>query len=115
MKKRICLLTSAVFLYGVTIFAQEGESANNRSGQTLRIGQKTGIHLMYSTSTPIVLDFPGEVWTMGGEGDDGRVGDVVAEAKVNGGEVAAVGGESRDGRVGDVGAKAEINGGGVGR
>ena len=65
MKKKICLLSIAAFFYGVTVFAQEGESANNRSGQILRIGQKTGIHLMYSTSTPIVLEMPGEVWTMG--------------------------------------------------
>ena len=50
MKKTFCLLLFFTSFYGETIFAQEGggESATNRLGQTLRIGQKTGIHLMYS-------------------------------------------------------------------
>ncbi len=67
MKKKICLLYLLVFYYSAIVYAQEGggESASNRLGQILRLGQKTGIHLMYSTSQPFVLDFPGEVWTMG--------------------------------------------------
>ena len=67
MKKIICLLYFLAIFCEVAVFAQEGdgESARNRLGQILRIGQKSGIHLMYSTSTPLVLEFPGEVWTMG--------------------------------------------------
>ncbi len=32
---------------------------------TVRLGMKTGTHLMYSTSTPFVLEIPGEVLTFG--------------------------------------------------
>jgi len=68
MKKLSSILFLSAIFYTGNLFAQEGggESSLNRFGQNLRIGQKTaGIHLMYSTTTPMVLELPGEVWTMG--------------------------------------------------
>ena len=42
-----------------------GDSASNRNDQTVRFGQKSGTHLMYATTTPLVLEFPDEDWTFG--------------------------------------------------
>ena len=58
MKKILSLLVLSVFFCGGLVFA--AESASNRTDMTVRLGMKTGIHLMYSTSTPLVLEFPGE-------------------------------------------------------
>ena len=71
MKKIFCLLTFLIY-FGLSAVAQEGGSASNRLGQILRLGQKTGIHLMYSTSTPFVIEIPGEVWTMGFASGSGK-------------------------------------------
>ena len=60
MKKIVSLL---VFFCGSLVFA--ADSATNRKDMTVRLGMKTGIHLMYATSTPFVLEFPGEDWTFG--------------------------------------------------
>jgi len=63
MKKILSLLVLSVFFCGGLVFA--ADSASNRKDMTLRLGMKTGIHLMYATSTPFVLEFPGEDWTFG--------------------------------------------------
>ena len=64
MKKKLSLLGLSVFLFcGGLAFA--ADSLSNRIDQTMRLGMKTGIHLMYNTSTPFVLEIPGEDWTFG--------------------------------------------------
>jgi len=63
MKKILSLLVLSVFFCGDLVFA--ADSASNRKDMTLRLGMKTGIHLMYKTTTPLVLEFPGEDWTFG--------------------------------------------------
>ena len=63
MKMKISILSLSLLFFGSLAFA--GDSASNRKDQTVRLGQKSGIHLMYSTSTPFVLEFPDEDWTLG--------------------------------------------------
>ena len=63
MKNTLSLLVLSVFFCGSIVFA--ADSASNRKDMTVRLGMKTGIHLMYSTSTPFVLEIPGEDWTFG--------------------------------------------------
>ena len=63
MKKILSLLVLSVFFCGGFVFAVD--SASNRKNMTVRLGMKTGTHLMYSTSTPFVLEIPGEVLTFG--------------------------------------------------
>ena len=63
MKKILSLLVLSIFFCGGLVFA--ADSASNRKDMTVRLGMKTGIHLMYATSTPFVLEFPGEDWTFG--------------------------------------------------
>ena len=64
MKKKLSLLGLLVLLFcGGLAFA--ADSLSNRIDQTMRLGMKTGIHLMYNTSTPFVLEIPGEDWTFG--------------------------------------------------
>ncbi|MBC8258612.1 MAG: hypothetical protein H8E38_06315 [SAR324 cluster bacterium] len=63
MKKILSLLVFSAFFCGSLAFA--GDSASNRKDQTVRLGMKSGIHLMYATSSPFVLEMPGEDWTFG--------------------------------------------------
>ncbi|MCH2264842.1 MAG: hypothetical protein MK515_00060 [SAR324 cluster bacterium] len=52
--------------------AWAADSAGNRKDQTVRLGMKSGLHLMYLVSAPFVLEFPGEDFTFGlvyGSGD----------------------------------------------
>ena len=68
MKKKLSLLVLASLFCGGLVFA--AGSATNRLNQTARIGIKTGIikwksHLMYATTSPYVLEMPGEVWGIG--------------------------------------------------
>ena len=42
-----------------------GDSVSNRKDQTVRLGIKTGLHLMYFVTTPFVVEMPGEDWTFG--------------------------------------------------
>ena len=64
MKKKLSLLGLSVFLFcGGLAFA--ADSLSNRIDQTMRLGMKTGIHLMYNASSPFVLEIPGEDWTFG--------------------------------------------------
>ena len=41
------------------------DSASNRKDQTVRLGMKSGFHLMYYVSSPFVLEIPGEDFTFG--------------------------------------------------
>ena len=63
MRKKLSLLGLSVLFCGSLAFA--ADSASNRIDQTMRLGMKTGTHLIYSTSTPFVLEIPGEVLTFG--------------------------------------------------
>ena len=63
MKIKISMLSLALLLCEGLTFA--GDSLSNRKEQTVRLGQKSGIHLMYATSTPFVIEIPGEDWTLG--------------------------------------------------
>ena len=69
MKK---IVLSIVALFSATSFVFSADSAGNRKDQMLRLGMKSGIHLMYLVSSPFVLEFPGEDLTFGlvyGSGD----------------------------------------------
>ena len=63
MKKILSLLVLSVFFCGDLVFA--ADSASNRKEMMLRLGMKTGIHLMYASSPQLVQEFPGEDWTFG--------------------------------------------------
>ena len=68
--KKIILFISALFT--MTSFVFGADSAGNRKDQMLRLGMKSGLHLMYLVSSPFVLEFPGENLTFGlvyGSGD----------------------------------------------
>ena len=68
--KKIILCISALFTMTSVVFA--ADSAGNRKDQMLRLGMKSGLHLMYLVSSPFVLEFPGENLTLGlvyGSGD----------------------------------------------
>ena len=68
--KKIILCISALFTMTSYVFA--ADSAGNRKDQMLRLGMKSGIHLMYAVTSPFVLEFPGEDFTFGlvyGSGD----------------------------------------------
>ena len=68
--KKIILCISALFTMTSVVFA--ADSAGNRKDQMLRLGMKSGLHLMYLVSSPFVLEFPGENLTFGlvyGSGD----------------------------------------------
>ena len=45
--------------------ASAADSASNRKDQTVRLGMKTGLHVMYYVSSPYVLEIPGEDFTFG--------------------------------------------------
>ena len=69
MKK---IVLSIVSLFSATSFVFAADSAGNRKDQMLRLGMKSGLHLMYLVSSPFVLEFPGEDLTFGlvyGSGD----------------------------------------------
>ena len=65
-------LICIVFLFSANSFVFAADSVGNRKDQMVRIGQKSGLHLMYLISSPFVLEFPGENLTFGfvyGSGD----------------------------------------------
>lgn len=65
-------IMSLSILFWGSVAWSAGESASNRKDQTVRLGMKTGIHLMYAVSQPYVFEIPGEDWTFGlvyGSGD----------------------------------------------
>ena len=41
------------------------DSASNRADQTLRLGTKSGLPLMYLLAQPFMLELPGKDWTFG--------------------------------------------------
>jgi hypothetical protein len=45
--------------------AWAADSAGNRKDQTVRLGMKSGLHVMYYVSSPFVLEIPGEDFTFG--------------------------------------------------
>ena len=68
--KKIILCISALFT--MTSVVLGADSAGNRKDQMLRLGMKSGLHLMYLVSSPFVLEFPGQDFTFGlvyGSGD----------------------------------------------
>ena len=68
--KKIILCISALFTIASYVFG--ADSAGNRKDQMLRLGMKSGVHLMYAVTSPFVLEFPGEDLTFGlvyGSGD----------------------------------------------
>ena len=70
MIRKLSILCMSILFFGSVAWA--ADSAGNRKDQTVRLGMKTGVHLFYLVSTPFVLEFPGEDWTIGlvyGSGD----------------------------------------------
>ena len=68
--KKIILCISALFTMTSVLIG--AESAGNRKDQMVRLGMKSGVHLMYAVTSPFVLEFPGEDLTFGlvyGSGD----------------------------------------------
>ena len=51
--KKIVLCIAALFTMTSVVFA--ADSAGNRKDQMLRLGMKSGLHLMYLVSSPFVL------------------------------------------------------------
>ena len=62
MIKKLSILCMLILFFGSVAW---GDSASNRKDQTVRLGIKTGIHLMYLVTTPFVVEMPGEDWTFG--------------------------------------------------
>ena len=63
MIRKLSILCLSILFCGSVAFA--ADSAGNRKDQMVRLGIKTGIHLMYLVTAPFVLEFPGEDWTFG--------------------------------------------------
>ena len=62
MIKKLSILCMLILFCGSVAW---GDSVSNRKDQTVRLGIKTGIHLMYLVTTPFVVEMPGEDWTFG--------------------------------------------------
>jgi len=70
MIRKLSILCLSILFCGSVAWA--ADSAGNRKDQMVRLGMKTGVHLFYLVSTPFVLEFPGEDFTLGlvyGSGD----------------------------------------------
>ena len=70
MIRKLSILCLSILFCGSVAWA--ADSAGNRKDQTVRLGKKSGLHLMYLVSAPFVLEFPGEDFTFGlvyGSGD----------------------------------------------
>ena len=70
MIRKLSILCLSILFCGSVALA--ADSAGNRKDQMVRLGIKTGIHLMYLVTAPFVLEVPGEDWTFGlvyGSGD----------------------------------------------
>ena len=63
MIRKLSILCLSILFFGSVAWA--ADSAGNRKDQTVRLGMKSGIHLMYLVTAPFVLEFPGEDWTIG--------------------------------------------------
>ena len=63
MIRKISLLNLlSLFCWSMALAA---DSASNRKDQTVRLGMKSGFHVMYYVSSPFVLEIPGEDFTFG--------------------------------------------------
>ena len=70
MIRKLSILCLSILFCGSVAWA--ADSAGNRKDQTVRLGMKSGLHVMYYVSSPFVLEFPGEDFTFGlvyGSGD----------------------------------------------
>ena len=70
MIRKLSILCLSILFCGSVALA--ADSAGNRKDQMVRLGMKTGAHVFYFVSTPFVLEFPGEDFTLGlvyGSGD----------------------------------------------
>ena len=63
MIRKLSILCLSIMFFGSVAWA--ADSAGNRKDQTVRLGMKSGIHLMYLVTSPFVLEFPGEDFTIG--------------------------------------------------
>ena len=63
MVKKLSILCLSILFCGSVALA--ADSAGTRKDQMVRLGIKTGIHLMYLVTAPFVLEVPGEDWTFG--------------------------------------------------
>ena len=63
MVKKLSILCLSIMFCGSVALA--ADSAGNRKDQMVRLGIKTGIHLMYLVTAPFVIEMPGEEWTFG--------------------------------------------------
>ena len=70
MRKKI--ITFCLLLLLTRFISYAENSAFNRNDQSIRLGQKSGTHLMYATSTPFVIEFPGKDWTLGFTSGSGK-------------------------------------------
>ena len=64
------MLCLSILFFGSVAWA--ADSAGNRKDQMVRLGIKSGIHLMYLVTAPFVIEVPGEDFTFGlvyGSGD----------------------------------------------
>ena len=57
MIKKLSILCMLILFCGSVAW---GDSASNRKDQTVRLGMKSGIHIMYLYAAPFVVDMPGE-------------------------------------------------------
>ena len=62
IRKLSLLILLSLFCGSMALAA---DSASNRKDQTVRLGMKSGFHLMYYVSKPFVLEIPGEDFTFG--------------------------------------------------
>ena len=70
MIRKLSILCLSILFCGSLAWA--ADSAGNRKDQMVRLGMKTGIHVFYLVTSPFVLEFPGEDFTLGlvyGSGD----------------------------------------------
>ena len=70
MIRKLSILCLSILFCGSVAWA--ADSAGNRKDQMVRLGMKTGIHVFYLVTSPFVLEFPGEDFTLGlvyGSGD----------------------------------------------
>ena len=63
MIRKLSILCLSILFCGSVAWA--ADSAGNRKDQTVRLGMKSGLHVMYYVSSPFVLEIPGEDFTFG--------------------------------------------------
>ena len=62
MIKKLSILCMLILFCGSVTW---GDAMSNRKDQTVRLGMKSGFHVMYYVSSPFVLEIPGEDFTFG--------------------------------------------------